>query len=102
MCSERAEYLEVVVLVDGASGAGRHFSHGGQVQVLTGEQEEIHAAPLGHTVFSQLLIHTFLRLKQELWKRIKKGTDSGSVNCFLIRFSTKSKGGVYCSFLFHM
>lgn len=44
----------------------RHVGHGGQVQVLAGEQEEVHAAALGHAVFRQLLVHTFLRLEQEL------------------------------------
>ncbi len=61
-------YLEVVVLVDGASGVRGHISHGRQIHVLAGEQEEIHTAALRHTLFRQLLIHSFLRLEQGLRK----------------------------------
>lgn len=59
-------YLEVVVLVDRAAGVRRHISHGCQVYVLAGEEEEIHTAALCYTVLRQLLIHSFLRLEQGL------------------------------------
>lgn len=59
-------YLEVVVLVDGASGVRGHIAHGCQVHVLAGEEEEIHTAALCHTVLRQLLVHSFLRLEQSL------------------------------------
>lgn len=61
-------YLEVVVLVDGASGVRGHISHGRQVHVLAGEQEEIHTAALHHALLRQLLIHSLLRLEQGLRK----------------------------------
>ena len=62
-------YLEVVVLVDGASGVRGHIGHGCQVNVLAGKEEEIHTAALCHTVLRQLLIHSFLRLEQGLWEK---------------------------------
>lgn len=65
-------YLEVVVLVNGASCVCGHVSHGCHVHVLAGKYEEIHAAALCHTVLRQLLIHTFLRLKQGLRKTDNK------------------------------
>lgn len=66
-------HLEVVVLVDGASGVRWDISHGCQVHVLAGEEEEIHAAALCHTLLRQLLVHCFLRLEQGL--RDKQGID---------------------------
>lgn len=68
----RGPHLEVVVLVDGAASVRWHVSHGGQVCVLTGEQEEVHAAALRHTLLGQLLIHSFLRLEQSLEQRRNK------------------------------
>lgn len=59
-------HLEVVVLVDGAASVRGHVSHGGQVYILAGEEEEVHAAALCHTLFGQLLVHSFLRLEQGL------------------------------------
>lgn len=59
-------YLEVVVLVDGASSVRGHITHGCQVHVLAGEEEEIHAAALCHARLRQLLVHSFLRLEQSL------------------------------------
>lgn len=70
-------YLEVIVLVDRASSVRRHITHGGQVHILAGKKEEIHTAALCHTVLRQLLIHSFLRLEQSLWKnRICLGTSA--------------------------
>lgn len=61
-------YLKVVVLVDGASGVRGHIGHGRHVDILAGEEEEIHTTALGHTVLGQLLIHSLQRLEQGLWK----------------------------------
>lgn len=77
-------YLEVVVLVDGASGVRGHISHGGHVHVLAGEEEEIHAAALCHTLLRQLLIHSFLRLEQSLRKKNKEfNLDKSAVSSIL-------------------
>lgn len=65
-------YLEVVVLVDGASGVRGHIRHGRQVHVLAGEEEEIHTAAMCHTILRQLLINSFLRLEQSLREQKKK------------------------------
>lgn len=62
-------YLEVVVLVDGASGVRGHVSHGCNVYILARKEEEIHTAALRHTVLRQLLVHSFLRLEQGLRKK---------------------------------
>ena len=59
-------HLEVAVLVDGAPGVRGHIPHGGDVQVLAGEQEEVHAAALSHTVLGQLLVHALHRVEQRL------------------------------------
>lgn len=59
-------YLEVVVLVDGASGVRGHISHCCQVHILAGKEEKIHTAALCHTVLRQLLVRSFLRLEQSL------------------------------------
>lgn len=48
-----------------------HVSHGGHVHVLAGEDEEVHAAALGHALLGQLLVHTFLRLEQGLEQQNK-------------------------------
>lgn len=64
-------YLEVVVLVDGASRVRGHVRHGRQVHVLAGEEEEIHTAAMCHTILRQLLIHSFLRLEQSLREQNK-------------------------------
>lgn len=70
VCTERhvngISYLEVVVLVDGASGVRGDVGHGRHVHVLAGEEEEIHTAALRHTLLRQLLVHSFLRLEQSL------------------------------------
>lgn len=44
-------------------------SHGGEVHILAGEEEEIHAATLRHTVLGELLVHTLLGLEQSLGHR---------------------------------
>lgn len=62
-------YLEVVVLVDGAAGVRGYICHGCQVHILAGEKEKIHTAALRHTLLRQLLIHSFLRLEQSLWRK---------------------------------
>ncbi len=59
-------YLEVAVLVDGAAGLWRHIAHGGYIHKLVRKQEEVDTTALRHTVFSQLLKHTPLRLEQSL------------------------------------
>ena len=58
-------HLEVAVLVDGAPGVRAH-PPGGDVQVLAGEQEEVHAAALSYTVLGQLLVHALHRVEQRL------------------------------------
>lgn len=72
-------YLEVVVLVDGASGVRGHISHCCQVNILAGKEEKIHTAALCHTVLRQLLIHSFLRLEQSLEKNISAVLVNGSL-----------------------
>lgn len=67
-------HLEVVVLVDGAASVRGHVRHGGQVHVLTGEEEEVHAAALRHALLGQLLVHTFLRLEQSLQQQQNKSS----------------------------
>lgn len=66
-------YLEVVVLEDGASGVRGHSSHRRHVHVLTGEDEEVHAAALSHAVLAQLLVHPLLRLEEELRRERRNG-----------------------------
>lgn len=61
-------YLEVVVLEDRASSVRGHIGHGCHVNILAGEEEEIHTTTLCHTVLGQLLIHSFQRLEEGLWK----------------------------------
>lgn len=65
-------HLEIVVLVDGAASVRGHVSHGSQVHVLTGEQEQVHTAALCHARFGQLLVHAFLRLEQNLEQQQNK------------------------------
>lgn len=65
--------LEVAVFVHRAAGVRGHESHGGQVHILAREDEEVHAAALRHTLFGQLLIHSFLRLEQGLEEQNKSG-----------------------------
>lgn len=62
-------YLEVAVLENGASCVCGDVSHGGEVHILAGEEEEIHAATLRHTVLGELLVHTLLGLEQSLGHR---------------------------------
>ena len=91
-------YLEVVVLVDRAAGVRRHISHGCQVYVLTGEEEEIHTAALCYTVLRQLLIHSFLRLEQGLTgtkQRITFGENVLSYDCQLSDLEFRISREVY-------
>lgn len=68
-CCVMCTYLEVAVLEDGASCLCGNVSHGGDVHVLAGEEEEVHAAALRHTVLGQLLIDSLLGLEQSLGHR---------------------------------
>lgn len=68
-CCVMCTYLEVAVLKDGASCLCGNVSHGGDVHVLAGEEEEVHAAALRHTVLGQLLIDSLLGLEQSLGHR---------------------------------
>lgn len=65
-------YLEVAVLVDWASSMWGHVAHGGDIHILVGKQEEVDTTALSHTIFSQLLIHTPLRLEQSLTTQTNK------------------------------
>lgn len=59
-------YLEVVVLVKGPSRELRHEAQGGHVHVLAGEEEERHAAAVGHAVPGQRVVDTGLGLEEDL------------------------------------
>ena len=66
-------YLEIVVLVEGSSRELRHETQGGHVHVLTGEEEERHAAAVSHAVLGQRVVDICLGLEKDLKKKIHKG-----------------------------
>lgn len=69
----RRAHLEVGVLVDGASGGGGDHAERCHVDVLVGEEEEVHAAALRHTLLGQVAIETDLRLEQRLGRVCREG-----------------------------
>lgn len=62
-------YLEAVVFVERPPRELRHEPQGGHVHVLTGEEEEGHAAAVSHAVFGQRVVDVGLRLEKYLKKR---------------------------------
>lgn len=63
-------YLEIVVFVKGSSSEQRHETQGGHVHILTGKEEERHAAAVSHTIPGQRVIDICLGLEKYLKKKM--------------------------------